>query len=986
MSDSYEHKKPYSLTAAYLENTEPTKLAAPYDLHTTFDEAAGGETRAINTIGFDAVSFGFIKTRFTQIIYVSGLNQSKYGTLNIFNKNRYYNIQGFDASSYGKPSLNNTRRYIQMVGIKETLFGSPKIYNNRQIISLNNYGFNASTFGQLLIQNLKRYLNPIGLNATLFGKPQIKSLRNYLSAVGRNFEAFGTARISYKEQKVAAEGIISTNYGDHLVAYAVRTIEMSTANGDMAQFGTQWIEYNPRYIQPRGIFEQLPSNHMVSPKIFIRPEGFDAARFGTRIIPDIQTIYLQGFAGSFGSSEILNHRQYIKPKGFLTVGEFPEYRWGRADIWNQTQYIHAQGIKQPNLNLPNLSRTTVENRNRTITTFGTFHQRFGYQQIENIARVLSPLGIYSPIEVNPTKTTITDRIRFIRVKGIEPLIISSWHHVRLGARLIKPKGFNANIFGTLHSENTRRNFRFIGMGEQSRFGQAMISEAVRTLSFEYRNTIAPPQIPLPIVKLGTRYITPVGIDSSRLGWSYLNIHWNKLYPRWIDKSAVGEPIVRNVTPELKGRGLDLSEFGQARIDLYSRYVRLDGLKSEIFGQSKIDDNKQIIQVVGIAPLLITRFHEVERLGGQYIPQLIDFTGRGISTKNFDDTNLHKVTQNIIRPESKVPMSLFGETVVTANTIRVEPGYWDILIGVPTVTHKNRQIFVSQFKDVFEPSKQRVSPHTIYAGIINPPEQAIKNHVIPSLQLHPIDGLDGKGQLKEPGTEFGTPSVTHFHRRFNINGNDFSQFGRAELKQTNFYIRPKGWNSLRMGMIAPLGDQILSFRKGIEDAGFGLPKVGHIEQFHRIIKVQGINEPVINKPEIQLFHRNIYPVGFNAQKMGTRKDNDQPYLWQGLRVGEHIPTNVGGGDMSVFGISSISLWVREINPVGLDYALVNEYDYTEFELRMRVIREDLSEQNKPSQQIRPIGFTATSFNASDIKNKVHFIRPDGNADQYRKGAF
>ena len=35
MSDSYEHEKPYSLTAIYQENPEPSALTVPYDLPTT---------------------------------------------------------------------------------------------------------------------------------------------------------------------------------------------------------------------------------------------------------------------------------------------------------------------------------------------------------------------------------------------------------------------------------------------------------------------------------------------------------------------------------------------------------------------------------------------------------------------------------------------------------------------------------------------------------------------------------------------------------------------------------------------------------------------------------------------------------------------------------------------------------------------------------------------------------------------------------------
>ena len=931
---------------------------------------------------------------------IVGFNASAYGQAQVQSLRKYVNPAGFHASSLGTPTLHNQNRYVYAAGLHASSLGTPVVYNLKQsinvqgfnpsgfgvagIINLNRYyyfsGFNASSFGQPYIQNLKRYLHPIGFNSAAYGQAQIKNQRAYLTDTGRNFQAFGKAEIDYKEKHTTVAGINAIVFGNQMIAYAVRTVEVSSTNGDMSRFGTQWIEYNPRYIQPRGVFEQLPSNHQVSPTRFIRPEGLDAARFGTRIIPENQTIYPQGFAGSFGVNEVHNHRQYIKPKGFLTVGEFPEYRWGRAELYNKTQYIHADGVNPPNLNLPDIARTKIENRNRTITTFGMLHQRFGYQQIDNNARVLCPVGIASPIEVNPTQTTVTDRIRYLAMPSIAAPVLSTWHRIHNVARVIKAQGFNANALGTLKVENTRRNFRFIGMGDQSRFGQAMISDAIRTLSFEYRYAIAPPQIPLPIVKLGTRYIEPAGIDSSRIGWSYLNIHWNKLYPRWIDRSAVGEPIVRNVTPELKVRGLDMSEFGVARIDLHTRYIRPDGLKAEIFGQTKIGDSKQFIRPIGVNAPVITRFHEVSRVGGQYIPRMIDLSGQGIETKNFTDGYVHRVTQNIIRPASTQPMTLFGSTLVTANTIRVEPGYWEILFGTASVTHKNRQIIIDKFNDVFEPSKPAVSPHTIYAGIINPPPQAVLNHVAPNLPLHPIDGYQ-----RNPGAVFGTPSISHFHRRILQQGEDLSQFGNTTIKQTIFFIRPKGWNSLRVGVIAPIGNQKISFRKGLDTAEYGVATLQRADPLHRTISLQGADWLSFGNNEAQLLNRNIYPAGFNALRMGSKKDDDQPFMWQGLRIGEHVPTDIGGGDLSLFGTAWISNWVREVLPVGLDYAIVNEYDYTKLDLRLRVIRRESPDQI-PAQQIKPTGFNASLIKESDIKNKVHFIRPDGNSDQYRKGAF
>ena len=53
MSDNYEHKKPYSLTASYLDIVEPSALTAPYDLHVVYDpELVANYVRAAINTGF----------------------------------------------------------------------------------------------------------------------------------------------------------------------------------------------------------------------------------------------------------------------------------------------------------------------------------------------------------------------------------------------------------------------------------------------------------------------------------------------------------------------------------------------------------------------------------------------------------------------------------------------------------------------------------------------------------------------------------------------------------------------------------------------------------------------------------------------------------------------------------------------------------------------------------------------------------------------
>ena len=872
-----------------------------------------------------------------------------------------------DSSIIGRPLIYLYSRYIKFNGLKSELIGLPSIINRNRYYYFN--GTDFLKFGNTRIQNLKRFLSPIGLNAGLYSSHKIQSLRTYTSLVGTNFIKFGNARISHKEQFAVVKAIDSFQSGTQLVAYSLRYVEMKS--NDMQRFGIAWASFSPRYIEPRGIYEQYPSNHLVSPKITIYPEGLNATLFGTRIIPEIQSIYCQGLDTIYGLAGVKNYNQYISPKGFLGFGEIVEQQWGRSKIWNRTQFIIQEHASDDGLNPPMPSKlATVLNRNRTLQMFGLLHQRFGYQQVENGARALLPSGIQSPIESEKTNSFISFRIRKLPLPSIEPIAISSWTNVRLGAKLLKPSGILASRFGLVSVENTRRNFRFIGLGVQSIYGNTMVSEAIRTLSFEQRFTIAPPIISLPEVKYGRRFIDFFATDPmSKYGRAEVVSRFNKIYPKYEYKNLVGEPIVRNLTPELRHRGLDLSEFGNAYIGLYTRHILFEGFNSLLFGGHTIADRKQYINASGIANPEITKFHKLEKIGaGKYITQIVDLNNFGIETENFetDPKKWPFIHQNVILPDSTKEMTIFGTADVHANSIRVEPGYWERLFGVAIVTHKNRSINVAAWTEELDLGKPRISPHTIYA-VVEAPEQAINNHVKPELELHYVDGYH-----REPGAIFGTADVSHFHRKIIASGGVLTLFGGAELRQTLFIIKPKGFNSLKFGIIAPIGNQTIIFRRSLEP-------------FNKIIKPLGLNSLEFSKNEIQLFNRNVFMTGFDSQSMGTLKQNDKPYMWQGLRIGPHIPTNIGGGEQSVYGKAWISHRVRELNPVGLDYALVNVYDYGNFDQRMRVTLSK-DEQVIPPQRILMSGYDALQIAASDIKNHVHFIRPDGNSEQYRKGAF
>ena len=165
-----------------------------------------------------------------------------------------------------------------------------------------------------------------------------------------------------------------------------------------------------------------------------------------------------------------------------------------------------------------------------------------------------------------------------------------------------------------------------------------------------------------------------------------------------------------------------------------------------------------------------------------------------------------------------------------------------------------------------------------------------------------------------------------------------------------------------------------------------PEFGKAELTHHWTGPQTV-EPLgfsgaVPSPHIEHFHRELPLTGFDALKMGASRGGP-PYAWQSLNVGPPMPTLPDGFNAEQFGDAWVSLKIRDIFVPGSDH-FISEYDFKDFALRMRVRLEPT-----PPPSVRTIN--ARGFNAFDsaasgnVSNWVQFIRPDGNMDNYRKGA-
>lgn len=984
-----------------------------YNLILSFGEESTGEEQTIGVIGFNYFAPGqtVIRNRneriqptgslsnqyglpdvknYHKFIKPGGLSATRYGQFTIITKNRYVRPGGYAATLYGKPLVDNRLNYIRLSGINSFVSGEAKAANLRRYVAPQ--GLGQTAFGSIKIENKLRYLRTTGRNSLVFGQLKIQSLRAYIPIAGLGSFAAGRARISFNLQKATVkQENVSTLWGAKtFIAFGLRYVE-ANSNFDMARYGKAWIEYNPRFIEPRGIFEQFPSNHQIGMSRSVGMLGHDSARFGTRIIPENQTLLPSGFSTIFGETKIYNYVQHIYLRGFLTAGETHDHRWGRQEVFNSTQYLAPFHYDQDKTtgkwqyeDYTTKEPLLIFNRNRRVPTFGTLMQKFGYADIVNGARTIHPVGLASPIEVEATKTMIADGIRPFKIPSIEPPHFSNNHIIWLSGKRYNLPGVNFELFGTPHVENTRRIYRFISLGEQSLFGRNMVSHAIRNIRILADYSIAPPVIPMPEVKLGVRYVGARGIDSVRYGSAFVEERFTKIAPRWIAQNRVGEPQIRNKTPQLRARGIAMDEYGQAYIGLYTRHSYVNGLNAQIFGRTTIADRKQIVDFrnYGVAFPEFTKTHKIEEIGaGNYLPKRI--SPDGMWTDNFPNKGAekrHTVRQNVLSPIHEKSMTLYGTAVVTANTIRVEPGYYDRLYGTPRVEHKNRRVYVKEWEENLVPPKPRTSPLTIWVTD-EPPVQAIRNHPPQLLPLHHIDGYGVPGKDR-PGIALGVPRISHYHQRVSAALGSQLKIGEHRVWLQSSFILPKGFNNMRMGQLGPIGTQHVSFIRSPLFTLFGSAEIEHIEP--RIMpQPKGFNLSELGKPAIDHFHREIKMTGLLSQSLGTRLNGDTPYMWKGLRVGAHVPFVLGGGVMSRYGTAWVSDRVREIRPVGLDSASVAVYDRDNFQGRLQVWMRKF-EPSIPKQTVHVSGLSSLAIGIPDIKHTVHYIRPDGNSDNFRKG--
>ena len=944
-----------SYQSGYPRVADPTQFAYPPSLLTS---AIFGDT-AIRNLSFKVS---------VPAIYDDGF--SDYATLT--NSNRYYAPSGIDSLKIGGASIVNKTPSIFVESIKPFDTGTPAIGHAIRFVVPT--GFDHLLFGRAVLTKTPE-LKTIGHQSSVIGQSWISHKNRTIDLIQKGINSFkaGEQTVWYGQRPIKTKGWQTADYGQPILTHEVREVLGQGFVRD--SYGTAWVSFGTRSIEPQGIYKDFPSNHMVGGTQTIMPAGYEATLWGERIIPESQSIQPLGFRELWGNATVDLHTNYIAPVGYISVGQHPADRWGDITVYNKLQYIVQEFDVNSGLVPPKWSDwTAIANRNIQMNVTGFASQRFGYSQIDNNATPLLPEAIKPP---PITIGMISHGIRMIAPEAIEAPPISTWAVVHNGARVIAPLGHAHTQWGNdCTVVNTRREYRNVGRIDSLETGTPMIAYRIRTIDIEPRYSIAPPQINLPTIDLYTRYVSFRGYETTKYGLPSLSIHFNIIGPSWRHRDDFGESVVRNLTPELLVGAFDSQEFGQAGVRTQWRHVKAQGDTATLFGSATIADTKQNIGLRGWQDSVTSQLHTVTKTGTPpYTTQNIwlqnesNPSAEGFGIEPSSKPSSPGLNQNVLYARGFIATK-FGESTLHSNNLYIEIGISTVNIPVNSAT-------------IVENKVRTISPE----GIDNTIKITDGHMVTPFYIKTRSFNQTGDYSSFPHGDKFGYLGIDNRHREIYPRGHQSSNVeynAKAEL-QTR-YIIPPTIRGFAMGYPEiPFTPKTID----IKDYGFNSEQHGRATIDYppytgpQTIGVKGLNSFNAGTSRVELFIRTVLAAGRDSLAMGESLNKDTPYMWQGLRVGEFVPMEIGAGDTSVFGDTVIGLRVREI-PVEGFVAFRSEYEPSRFKDRMKVIG---SLTNNPlTQGVIAGGISSEEMGSVGIKLGQHFITPDGNADQFRKSGY
>ena len=981
-----EYVPPWRVVNANWQGAQPYEPSLDGVINVRWGDSGPRPEQYVYVDGFESHLFGHPAAVYPQAISVPSIPSSlEFGTPEL----GVYVI--LDASWEGRSPYNPPhiivngwwhtpqQHYVFPAGLVHTRFGGTSLRLGQHVVRT--HGEDESGFGQHHLELHRRDLRPSGFSHTTVGQPSIINRNRYISAgIGRASSVFGEHEIWNRDQYITFDPkkpVAAYESGAHEVSAGIRYLLPTTIIS--AAYGRPWLSFSPRTLDVTGIPEVGMPKPLVGGLQFVVPNGWDSQAFGERIIPEVQFIGPFGFADDEGIPSVWHNPRVLAPRPFQRNEEL---RFGSHLVYNLVQYIQHEYLDDADLNGEKWGDwTKIENRNKVILTHASPPPPLGHAVVLNAAVPLYPAGL---TQTQPGRPDVSHGVRHLAPEGLDSLWSSRWHTVYNDATLVSMYGAQQSVFGAHSVVNTRRYYDLKGW-ESAELGEAFVAYRIRTVTVETRYSIEPPPLPLPEVKLHTRYVAPPSISAMAVPAPTLNHHRTMFAPEGWHATQYGWHALRKLTPEIPQRGWNSEEFGNQFVRTQWRTVHPHENHPMVFGRPTIADTRRTIRITaGTHSLAMTDRHKVTKTGqdeGNY-EQVIHVNSQQPPNGMLTVPDPSVMGRSLF-PEGE-DTSVFGPLVVHANSIRVEPGIWEHKFGTPSVSGPN-VIYVESFgvidnnEEAKRFGKPDMSPRTIWCTT-DVTQQAVRNH---------------KGLWEVIGSEredakLGRPRVEHQHRVIDHERQwmaklEMTKYGFPALYLSKQYVEMQGLNSQRIGFpTVDGGVRHIELFDSHESHAFGTHTVRSPGAWVRYIRPIGLRE-VWGEQRVELLHREVSPKAFDALVVpATSGNSNTRYVYHPntLHVGPPMPTIPEGYDANEFGEDTwVSHWVREVFPQGDDHQLVNEYDIMYFQQRMRVTRTELP---RPVSSHPLEGFDSLRTGTPDVRPGVYFIRPDGNADQYYKG--
>lgn len=813
-------------------------------------------------------------------------------------------------------------------------------------------GWTSATFGGHSIDLFNRYLTLAGWTSSTYGTPDIVNTAQAVLPGGiapppdtgpSSDRQVPTPRISFWVQYALPPSITPPAVPEPIVTPDIQYVPLTgVAPGSVGS--NTFIDFAVRTVVPPFITSSIFGIPNIAFVQSLLPSGWESSTVSVDAQLDINLQRLFPDSGatdpaSYGATQIRNEFEHMRPQGWASSEiNFPV-------VYNQTQYILAGPFADADpdpTEWPNYA-PFVENVNRTLGPSSWISSRFSVigNIIENAADPLYPTGLDS-LEFG-SGTFIAYRNREVAPAGWDSFYSSQYTVVHNDARVVTASGWASSVVGTpsqvLNLDRTVIQHSGYAGGS---FGTAFIADAVRNVAPHVFNDVP---AGIPEVRFNPYPLAPTGIVPGQSGGHFVYEHFTIVSPYAVNVFSyprVGEPFIQNRNKELRPFGHDSALFGTQRVFNHDQYFTVSGSDTSVFGGHVIAYRTRTMVTATITAPGIVSTHQIRNdtpdpPGQQYA--IVE----GISPPGPSPTP-HTISLRTLFPEGIGFDNQFGVLTARSNGIFPIGMIPKTVFGIPSIPF-TRYIFAPTLHDEEYIDTQvgrdgRLSPFNIYA-----PRGEEK-----PLGYHP----DTLGQFIDASSIIGQHSISNFNRSIGPapdHNNPYStlegetSWGTATLTLRLQYVYAVGIRSLRMGLPVLWGvPQYIEF-----GGEFGVPGIGpdsvvgeHTVEHYVLPMVNRTVRPVgtlmseVPSPRVELFNRVLTLTGI------PHRGNPEQFMtspWGVPNVGPTPRIYPTLGSQTLWGTAYIDFKNRPVYPEGWNSLSLENFDPTEFDLRMRVTRRN-----------------------------------------------